>query len=56
MADVQVACIDNPRPRSLREHITHLDDPSTGWKGARERVIASIDAKSNTFDGVRSWN
>jgi len=49
MADVQVTCITKPHPQSPHEHITHLGNPSAGWKWTREEVIASIDAHSNTF-------
>ena len=49
MADVQVTCITKPNPQSPHEHITHLGNPSAGWKWTREQVIASIDARTNTF-------
>jgi Protein of unknown function (DUF3892) len=49
MADVKVTCITKPNPQSLHEHITHLGNPMNGWKWTREQVIASIEAKSNTF-------
>jgi len=49
MADVQVTCIDKPHPQSPHEHITHLGNPAVGWKWTRERMIASIEAKANTF-------
>jgi len=49
MADVQVTCITKPHPQSPHEHITELGNPSGGWKWTREQVIASIDAKTNTF-------
>jgi hypothetical protein len=49
MADVQVKCITKPHPQSAHEHITHLGNPSAGWKWTREQVIASIDDRSNTF-------
>lgn len=49
MADVQVTCITKPHPQSSHEHITHLGNPSVGWKWTRENVIRSIDAKTNTF-------
>jgi hypothetical protein len=47
MADVQVTCITKPHPQSPHEHITHLGGPK--WKWTREQVIASIEAKTNTF-------
>jgi hypothetical protein len=49
MADVQVTCITKPHPQSPHEHITQLGNPSAGWTWPREQVIASIEAKSNTF-------
>lgn len=49
MADVQVTCITKPHPQSPHEHITELGNPMAGWKWSRDQVIASIDAKSNTF-------
>lgn len=51
MADAQVACISKPHPESPHEHITHLGNPTatTPWVWTREQVIASIDAKTNTF-------
>jgi hypothetical protein len=47
MADVQVTCIAKLHPLSSHEHITHLG--GAGWKWTREQVIASIDARANTF-------
>jgi hypothetical protein len=49
MADVRVTCITKPDPLSPHEHITHLGNPAAGWKWTREQVIASIEAKTNTF-------
>ena len=49
MADCQVTCITKPHPQSPHEHITHLGNPSVGWKWTREQIIASIDARTNTF-------
>jgi hypothetical protein len=49
MADVQVTCITKPNPQSPHEHITHLGNPAAGWRWTREQVIASIEARSNTF-------
>ena len=49
MADVQVTCITKPNPQSSHEHLTELGNPRAGWKWTREQVIASIDAKTNTF-------
>lgn len=47
MADVHVTCITKPHPQSPHEHITHLGGAK--WKWTREQVIASIEAKTNTF-------
>ena len=49
MADVQVTCITKPHPQSPHEHITHIGNPAANWKWTREQVIASIEAKTNTF-------
>lgn len=46
--DVQVTCITKPHPGSPHEHITHLGNPPA-WMWTREQVIASIEAKTNTF-------
>lgn len=48
MADVRVTCINKPHPLSQHEHITHLGNPPI-WRWTREQVIASIDARQNTF-------
>jgi hypothetical protein len=47
MADVRVTCINKPHRDSPHEHITHLG--GAAWKWTREDVIASIDARTNTF-------
>lgn len=49
MADVQVTCIRKPHPQSPHEHITHIGNPQAGWEWTREQVIASIEARTNTF-------
>lgn len=49
MADVQVTCIKKSHALSTHEHITHLGNPQSNWMWTREQVIASIDAKMNTF-------
>ncbi len=49
MADVQVTCILKPHPQSPHEHITHLGNPAGNWMWAREKVVESIHAKTNTF-------
>lgn len=48
MSDAQVTCITKPNPQSTHEHITHLGNGSQ-WRWTREQVIASIEAKTNTF-------
>jgi hypothetical protein len=47
MADARVRCITKPNRDSPHEHITHLGGHD--WKWTRDQVIASIDAKTNTF-------
>jgi hypothetical protein len=47
MADVQVKCINKEPRNNTHEGITHLGGDS--WKWTRGQVIASIEAKSNTF-------
>lgn len=49
MSDAQVTCIRKPQPQSSHEHITHLGNPARDWMWTREDLIASIDAKQNTF-------
>jgi hypothetical protein len=56
MADVQITCISKPNPESPHEHITHVGNPAGGWKWPREQVIASIDAKTNTFYVIDPFN
>jgi hypothetical protein len=48
MSDCQVTCIIKVNPQGLHEHITHLGNQPS-WLWPREQVIASIDAKTNTF-------
>jgi hypothetical protein len=55
MADVQVTCITKPHPQSPHEHITALGNPPT-WIWPREQVIASIEAKTNTFFVLDPYN
>jgi hypothetical protein len=49
VADVLVTCITKSNPQDRYEHITHIGNPAAGWRWTREQVIASIDAKTNTF-------
>lgn len=44
-----MTCITKPHPQSPHEHITRVGNPSAGWTWTREPVVASIEAKSNTF-------
>jgi hypothetical protein len=46
--DCQVTCIRKPHPQSPHEHITHVGNPPT-WIWTREQVVASIEAKTNSF-------
>lgn len=47
MADVRVTCITKQDRDSKHEGITHLG--GSGWFWTRAQVIASIEAKTNTF-------
>lgn len=49
MADCRITHIRKPNRNSTHEHITHVGNPSANWVWKREDVIASIDAKTNTF-------
>jgi hypothetical protein len=49
MADANITCIIKPHLHSPHEHITHLGNPINNWMWSREKVIQSIDDKSNTF-------
>ena len=51
MADCQITCITKSNPQGTHEHITHVGNQTTTqpWKWTREAVIASIEAKTNTF-------
>ena len=48
MPDCEITCIIKPHPSSPHEHITHVGNPPT-WVWTSERVIASIDGRTNTF-------
>lgn len=50
MPDARVTCITKPDRFSADEHITHLG--GANWYWTREEVIASIDARTNTFHVV----
>lgn len=47
MADVQVKCINKQPRNDTHEGITHLG--GEGWKWTRQQVVASIEAKTNSF-------
>lgn len=47
MADALVTCINKQHHQNPYEGITYLGGP--GWKWTRDQVIASIEAKTNTF-------
>ena len=47
MADARVTCINKQPRENPYEGITHLGGAT--WKWTREQVIASIEAKTNTF-------
>jgi hypothetical protein len=51
MPDCQITCVTKPDRFSAHEHITHIGNPTTSppWRWTREQVVASIDAKTNTF-------
>ncbi|WP_449492209.1 DUF3892 domain-containing protein [Caballeronia sp. M23-90] len=49
MADVRITCITKSAPQGGHEHITHVGNPAGYWKWPVADVVASIDAKSNTF-------
>lgn len=49
MADVQIKCITKSHPQGNHEHITHVGNIAAGWEWSKEKVIASIDSRSNSF-------
>jgi hypothetical protein len=49
MAYYQVTCITKPNAFSRHEHITHIGNPSAGWKITREDAIRRIDSGSDIF-------
>ena len=50
MADCQIRCITKSQSQGGHEHITHVGNlVSANWKWTVAQVVASIDAKSNTF-------
>ena len=50
MADVQITCVTKPDRNSAEDRITHVGGiGGGGWKWTAERVVASIEAGTNTF-------
>jgi predicted secreted protein len=49
MADCEIRCITKSLSTGSFEHITHVGNPTGGWRWSVEDTIASIEAKSNTF-------
>jgi hypothetical protein len=47
VADTQITCINKADRQSTHEGITHLGGAGRKW--TRDQVIASIEARSNTF-------
>lgn len=47
MADVRVTCINKQPRNDPHEGITHLGGAT--WRWTRQKVINSIEAKTNTF-------
>lgn len=47
MADVQVTCINKQPRQNPHEGITNLG--GSGWCWTRQKVVESINAKTNTF-------
>lgn len=48
MADTRITCITKPQ-NGNHEHITHVGNPTVGWKWPVEDVVKSIDAKLTLF-------
>jgi hypothetical protein len=51
MADVRVGCINKQPRNNTHEGITHLGFAGV-WKWPRADVVASIEAKTNTFHTI----
>jgi len=49
MADARITYAVTPHSRSPYERITHVGNSAAQWIWPREQVIASIEAKTNTF-------
>lgn len=49
MAHCRITHIRKPDRFSQHEHITHVGNLAANWIWKREDVIASIEAKTNTF-------
>lgn len=49
MAHCRITCITKPDRFSKHEHITHVGNPSAGWKITREHAILNIESGKDTF-------
>ena len=49
MANVQITCITKSHSQGGHEHITHAGNPSLQWNWPVEKIIESIESKTNTF-------
>lgn len=49
MADCRITCIKKSDPAGGHSHITHAGNTAVPWMWTVERIISSIDDKSNTF-------
>lgn len=52
MADCRITHVKKPNRLSSHEHITHvgnITNSTVNWVWSRENVIASINARTNTF-------
>jgi len=55
MPDVRITCISKQPRDDTDERTTHLGS-STTWKWTRNQVVASIEAKTNTFYTLKGGN
>lgn len=56
MSDHRITCINKKDRFNSHEHITHIGNPSEGWKITRDNAIQRIENKSNTFFVLDSRN
>ena len=54
MSDVRITCNTKSAPNGGHEHITRAGNPAGNWDWPVEQIIASIDAKTNTYFVVDS--